>query len=95
MIQNHRFITRGIEAEVPLWLQNFMWYTIDAMEVESKDFLQVFTLSVENDKQKVVHAQEQPHYEKTYLQETDIPITAKVFVIDDGTHSTMLLAEEY
>ncbi len=23
------------------------------------------------------------------------PITAKVYVIDDGDHSTMLLAEEY
>ena len=42
-----------------------------------------------------VHEQEQP----TYRYELDVPcddaVDAKVFIIDDLTHSTMLLAEEY
>ena len=42
-----------------------------------------------------VHEQEQP----LYRYELDVPcddaVNAKVFVIDDSTHSTMLLAEEY
>lgn len=30
-----------------------------------------------------------------YLIPSEAPITQKVYVIDDGDHSTMLLAEEY
>ena len=43
----------------------------------------------------IVHEQEQ----QPYRYELDVPcddaVNAKVFVIDDLTHSTMLLAEEY
>ena len=42
-----------------------------------------------------MHSQEEPAYERTFTFPTDEPITAKIFVIDDETHSTMLLAEEY
>ena len=46
--------------------------------------------------QSAGHAhQEEPDYERTFTFPTDEPITAKIFVIDDETHSTMLLAEEY
>ena len=31
----------------------------------------------------------------TYIAETEKPVTAKVYIIDDGKHCTMLLAEEY
>lgn len=95
MLDNARYLTRGVEAEIPLWLQNLMWYAIDTMEVESKDYLQVFRLSAENRKQNVSHSQEQPPYQKEYSFDTDKPVTAKVFVIDDEDHTTMLLAEEY
>lgn len=95
MFKNPRYITKGVETTVPLWLQNLMWYAIDVMEVESKDYMQVFKLSPESGKQKIVHKQEQPLYEHEYLLQAEKPITAKIFVIDDETHSTMLLAEEY
>lgn len=39
--------------------------------------------------------QEQPPYEKEYILLTDEVVTEKVFVIDDETHHTFLLAEEY
>ena len=45
--------------------------------------------------QKIVHTQEQPPYEKEYILLTDEIVTEKVFVIDDETHHTFLLAEEY
>ncbi|MGN0650051.1 MAG: DUF960 family protein [Oscillospiraceae bacterium] len=32
---------------------------------------------------------------RTHEFRTENPITAKIYVIDDGDHSTMLLAEEY
>ena len=40
-----------------------MWNMIDTMD-EPKDYLQVFDLSEENGKQKIVHSQEQPEYMK-------------------------------
>lgn len=79
---------------IPLELQIFMWQCIDNLKVE-KDYLQVFNLSVVNGIQKVEHKQEVPEYQNTYSVLVDNPVDAKVFIIDDGDHSTMLLAEEY
>jgi hypothetical protein len=95
MFNNERYLTRGVEATIPAWLQNLLWYAVETMEVEKQDYLQVFTLTAENDRQKIRHVQEDPPYEKVYAIDTDVPLTTKVFVIDDATHSTMLLAEEY
>lgn len=97
VFNNPRYITQGINETVPLSLQLLMWNMIDTMQVSQKDYLQVFELSEEDGKQKIIHKQEQPEYEKTHL--LDIAdasfLYAKIFVIDDETHSTMLLASEY
>ena len=95
MFNNPRYCTRGISSEVPLLMQIILWGLIDSMEVAEKDYLQIFRLSAENGKQKIIHTQEQPEYSKEYLFPSEAPITAKIFVIDDETHTTMLLAEEY
>ena len=95
MFNNQRYVTRGISNELPLMLQIILWGLIDSMEVVEKDYLQIFRLSAENGKQKIIHEQEQPEYSKEYLFPSEEPITAKIFVIDDETHTTMLLAEEY
>ncbi len=94
MFKNARYATRGINAEIPLALQLILWKMIDEMEVAQKDYLQVFTLSTENGEQKIIHEQEQPDYRKEYVFSTDRLVNAKIFVIDDGDHLTMLLAEE-
>jgi len=61
-----------------------------------KDYLQVFTCSGFDGKQKITHIQEEPEYKREYLLQTDASIfIGKIFVIDDEAHSTMLLAEEY
>ena len=91
MFENQKFLTRGVENEIPSWLINLMWHMVLTMEVESKDYLQVFTLTKTPTGQHIVHKQEQP----PYRYELDDAVNAKVFVIDDLTHSTMLLAEEY
>ena len=65
------------------------------MEVAEKDYLQVFRLTTDDTTQHIIHSQEQPPYERKLEFHTDEPITAKIFVIDDETHTTMLLAEEY
>ncbi len=95
MFNNSHYATRGINAEIPLALQLVLWKMIDEMEVAKKDYLQVFILSSENGEQKIVHEQEQPDYRKEYVFSGDCLVNAKIFVIDDGDHSTMLLAEEY
>ena len=68
---------------------------IDEMPQE-RDHFQVFNLEIINDIQRIHHFSEQPAYSMEYLLPTiENPITAKIYVIDDGEHSTMLLAEEY
>ncbi len=94
MFNNQRYITRGVQAEIPLELQLFMWACIDRMS-EPKDYLQVFTFESVGILQKIVHKSEQPEYCMNYFIPYGKPITEKVYVIDDGDHSTMLLAEEY
>lgn len=60
-----------------------------------KDYLQVFSLSSDNGRQRIIHSQEIPEYQKEYVLNVGSPVTEKIFVIDDQTHSTMLLANEY
>ena len=60
-----------------------------------KDYLQVFSLFCEDGMQIIKHTQEMPEYERKHVLSSSMPVTAKIFVIDDKTHSTMLLAEEY
>ncbi len=68
MFQN-RYMTKGISSEIPFYLQNMMWIMIESMEIEKKDYLQIFELSktVADGKvfQKIIHRQEQPEYEKS------------------------------
>ena len=89
-----RYLTRGVDAEIPLELQILMWQAVDEMP-EPKDYLQVFNLSEENGLQVIQHISEQPEFEMTYITQTDKPVTQKIYIIDDGEHCTMLLAEEY
>ena len=94
MFSNQRYITRGVIAEIPLELQIFMWECIDRLS-ENCDYFQVFELENLGGIQRITHFSEQPEYRMEYLIPTIAnPITAKVYVIDDGDHSTMLLAEE-
>lgn len=91
---NQKFITKGVDLSINPLLQSFMWSLIEAMP-KPKDYLQVFEFSQKDGKQKITHIQEEPEYKQEYLLK-DAPIfIGKIFVIDDETHSTMLLAEEY
>ena len=95
MFNNPKYLTRGVQSTIPSWLVILLWHLIEIMPVEQKDYLQVFRLQKTERGQHITHTQEQSPYQ----YELDVPCTdavnAKIFVIDDGTHSTMLLAEEY
>ena len=94
IFNNQHFISSGIQNKVPLLLQIMMWELIKQMPVD-KDYLQVFSLSAKDGRQRIKHSQEVPEYSKEYVISTENPVTEKVFVIDDKTHSTMILANEY
>lgn len=92
MFENQKFLTHGITAQLPLWIINMLWLMILTSE---KDYLQVFTLTKSPTGQHIVHEQKQPLYRYELDVLCDDAIDAKVSVIDDLTHSTMLIAEEY
>ena len=45
MFNSDRYLTRGVQAEIPFELQLFMWYLVSNLP-EPKDYLQVFRLYV-------------------------------------------------
>ena len=94
MFNNQRYLTRGVQSEVPIELQLFMWSCIDGLP-EERDYFQVFKMESLNGIQKITHFSEQPEYRKEYIILIDTPITSKVYIIDSDDYSTMLLAEEY
>ena len=80
---------------IPELLQIIMWELINNLPVDSRDYLQVFSLSPDIKGQRIIHSQESPDYKKEYVFNLDTKVVGKVFVIDDGTHSTMLMNYEY
>ncbi len=94
MFDNQRFLTRGVDTEIPPELQLFLWSCIDRLP-EERDYFQVFKLEALGDIQRISHTSEQPEYHMEYIIPTEKPITAKLYVIDSEEYSTMLLAEEY
>lgn len=101
MFDNDRYMTKGIQQKIPLELQLYLWNCIDALKEQGKelDYLQVFELTRERADdiifQKIEHRQEVPKYSMTYRVFSKEMLNAKVFIIDDGEHSTMMMAEEY
>ena len=89
------YITRGIQTTIPPWLQTLLWYMRDSMEVPERDYLQIFRLSGDGDRQRIEHAQEQPEYQHVVVIPDEQPVEAKVYIIEDPDHVTMLLADEY
>ena len=94
MFTNKRYLSRGVDDTIPIELQLFMWACIDQLP-EPRDYLQIFDLEQVGNMQSITHRSEQPEYRKVYLLLSEKPITEKIYVIDDSTHSTMILASEY
>ena len=94
MTDNKWYITRGAADKVPVWLQRLIWFAVS--EDYEKDYLQVFEAKTVNGETTLIHSQEEPQFKKTYsLKVVDEPVDLKIYVVDDGLHITMMLAEEY
>ena len=94
MATNERFLTCGVDSTIPPEIQLFLWECVEKLR-EPKDYLQVFELKSAGCLQSITHSSEEPAYKMEYLLPSDTPITEKLYIIDDGDHSTMLLASEY
>ncbi|MDN9956243.1 hypothetical protein KLM53_17295 [Clostridioides difficile] len=101
LFTGRKFLTKGVEHEISIQLQVFMWNLIDKLEIK-KDYLQVFDITpIDSSSMLITHKQEVPKYTSTYKveQSTDVNFeidTKKtIFVIDDIDHVTMLLSSEY
>ena len=99
----NRYVTCGIDQRLPQDLQRLIWTSIDARILfsnEKIDYLQVFTFKKNAGEILALHhEQEHPpmlnvHY-TNYRPEYEEILHEKIFVIDDGDHSTMLFAYEY
>ena len=101
-----KYLTKGIQERIPLDLQILMWQMYDRCqeEMEKTDDLHVFeSKSLEGNRlnQEIVHKQESPEYERTYVVEVNPSITEKIYIIEndsdtkDETYVMMLLAEDY
>ena len=96
-----RYMTKGIDHDIPLELQSSLWKYIDKLKEQGiqLDYLQVFELrkisNASSFNQEVVHSQEIPLYRKNYLLTSDKPIDTRVYVIDDSEQSVMMLSSEY
>ena len=97
----NRYITSGIQQEIPLAIQLMMFESLALMERKAGelDRLQVFRLTT---KEKdgafllnIRHEQVIPEASMDYFMPVDEAVNAKVYIIDDVDHVTMLLAEEY
>lgn len=94
MFKNKRYATRGFDA-LDERLKIYMFFMIDTMKVEEKDYLQVFDLYIEGGKQCIEHRQETPDYKQVVTLDMDVSAEEKIFIIDDGDHTTAMLADEY
>ena len=95
-----KYMTRGVQECIPFDLVVLMWQMYDRCkeEMNSCDYLHVFQLKrLEGDvlNQKIIHKQEVPEYERTYVIAVNQPVTEKVYIIQSDEYITMLLANEY
>ena len=93
--QNKRLVTIGVSERIPEVLQVLLRELADGLE--EQDYLQIFELRETEQGISLLHRQEVPPYESlgmVYGVKLTQPYE-KVYIIDDVTHVTMLLAEEY
>lgn len=99
--RNNRYVTRGVNEEVDIRLQLIMWSMIDKLKDEGNvklDYLQVFKIRKEGNRIVINQSQEVPEYSCVYeieLEDIKIDDEIKIYVIDSGEYSTMLLPSEY
>lgn len=99
----NRYMTVGVTDQLPDELKIYCWETIGRKSLSGveMDYLQIFEFDFDDKTNvvKIVHRQEQPEFEDIYHLSLSEKINTfnvnKIYVIDDETHQTMLLPDEY
>ncbi|ESU34153.1 hypothetical protein G3A_02475 [Bacillus sp. 17376] len=94
-----RYVTRQIASNVSVEIQVLLWRIMDVRRnnQEPLDYLQVFHLQRIGDMQMITNKQEQPPMEmvvRLKLKKSQ-PIDTTIWIIDDGSHCTMLFPNDY
>src|SRR5699024_7475731 len=94
-----RFITRSIFEHLYDELKVTLWNLIDVQLNENVelDYLQVFELKIIGQKQQIIHRQEVPERERTYMISLHQakPSKATVWCLADGENQMMLDPQDY
>ena len=99
--KDNRYVTRGVNEEVDIRLQLIIWDMIDKLKEKGSvelDYLQIFKIIKEGKKIVINQSQEVPEYLCTYeieLEDVELDDEIKIYVIDSGEYSTMLIPSEY
>lgn len=89
-----RYITSNANFRIPIATQIIMWFMLDKMKIE-RDYFQIFSLSIKDNKQHILHSQEQPPWSEEILFNSDNPVKEKVYIIKESDYEIMMLAEDY
>ena len=102
--QENRYITRGVNEIIPKKIQLCCWQMIDekARQPEIQlDYLQIFEFIRNTQKGifTIIHRQEEPpfidYHEWQLTEELRSFSVTKLWIIDERTHQTLLLPDEY
>ncbi|WP_368756818.1 DUF960 family protein [Enterococcus avium] len=102
--QGNRYITRGVNEQVPKEIQQRCFQLIDEKVKQAEiqlDYLQIFEFNRDDQRGTItiIHRQEEPffidYHECRITKDLVNFQIKKLWVIDDHTHQTMLLPEEY
>lgn len=94
-----RYATQQIASNVSVEIQGILWKVMDSRRnnQEPLDYLQVFHLQRIGDMQMITNKQEQPQIKMEFylkLKESQ-SIDTIIWIIDDGSHCTMLFPNDY
>lgn len=96
------YVTKGVAENIDGYLIMKCIEMLECMKESGvePDYLQVYHLTYSEQEKLLTirHSQEEPNYEKEVSFALPFgvkPYEGKIFYIDDGSHRTVLLAEEY
>lgn len=91
------YITKGVAELLPMDLILMLLILIDSMDVQERDYLQVFKLRNMHNHIEIIHEQEVPEYTDTvkyFCDEVKFD-KLRIFVIAEADFCTVLLSTEY
>jgi hypothetical protein len=94
-----RYATQQIASNVSVEIQVLLWRIMDSRRnnQEPLDYFQVFHLQRSGDMQRITNKQEQPPMEMVIQLKLkgSQPIDTTIWIMDDGSHCTMLFSNDY